>query len=193
MKAFLKRNAVILIAFSLPVILIVGVVLSTYIPSLFLSTNYDFVYTTCTDNGGYYSYNCREYLQQRYTVLNNKLIMKPELQYQDSDKDGVMDINEYTPRIFLHDTQKNQSKEITFEEAQQLSLNGLLSSPDGVTISDSYDRGAEFLFFYGGGSSYGHYLTKGKSRIKLNLINSTDTYYYENSFQFIGWVLPGRN
>lgn len=196
MKEFLKKNFAILLAFLLPIILIVVVALSAYIPSLFLSTDYNFVYTACTDGRDYYSYNCGNYLQKRYLVVGDKLVVSPVDTTVDSDKNGVPDFSEkYIDRIFLHDTKKNESREITLAEAQRLTLNGLLTSPDGVTVSNHYDgSGGGFFFIFGDGrSSYGYYLTKGKSRSKINLINSTEQYYYQNNFQFVGWVLPGRN
>ncbi len=130
--------------------------------------------------------------------MNNKLSLNNVDLTQDSNKDGVADFKQnYNTRIFLHDTKKNESREISLTEAQMLTLNNLLTSPDGVTVSSnySYNGGGDFLFLFGGGgrSSYGYYLTKGKSKSKLNLINNTDQYYYQNNFQFIGWILPGRN
>ena len=105
-----------------------------------------------------------------------------------------MILNKTTLLVFLHDTKKNESREITLAEAQMLTLNNLLTSPDGVTVSSNYSyNGGDFFPFSGGRSSYGYYLTQGKSKSKINLINSTDQYYYQNNFQFIGWVLPGRN
>ena len=77
-----------------------------------------------------------------------------------------------------------------------MKLSNLLTSPDGVTVSNnrSYNGGYDLFIFGGGGySSYGYYLTKGKSKRKLNLINDTDRYYYSNNFQFLGWVLPRGN
>jgi hypothetical protein len=193
---FIKKNFAILLAFILPIGFIAVVVLSTYLPSLFLSTSYNFIYTSCTDGTNYYySHNCNNYLQKRYAVVGNKLVANNVDPTLDSDNDKIPDINEnYPARIFLHDTKKNESREITFEDAQVLTLNNLLTSPDGVTVSSHYDRsGGDFFIFDGGSSSYGHYLTKGSSRSKINLINSTDQYYYRNNFQFIGWVLPGRD
>ncbi len=193
---FIKKNFAILLAFILPIVVIAAVALSVYLPSLFLSTSYNFVYTSCIDGTNYYSYNCDNYLQKRYSVVDNKLVANTVDPTLDSDNDKIPDINEnYTARIFLHDTEKNESREITLEEAQRLTLNSLLTSPDGVTVSSYYDRsGGDFFFIFGGGSSsYGYYLTKGKSKSKLNLINDTDQYHYRNNFQFIGWVLPGRN
>lgn len=194
---FLKKNFAILLAFILPIVLIVVVALSTYLPSLFLSTNYNFIYTSCTDGINYhYSYNCDNYLQKRYSVVGNKLVVNNIDPTWDSDRDKIPDINEsYGARIFLHDTAKNESREITLEEAQTLTLNSLITSPDGITVSSHYDRNrGEFFFIFGGGSSsYGYYLTKGKIKSKLNLINNTDQYYYQNNFQFVGWILSERN
>lgn len=194
---FIKKNFALLLAFILPIALIAVVALSAYLPSLFLSTKYNFVYTSCTDGTNYYySYNCDTYLQKRFSVVDGKLVSNDVDPALDSDRDGIPDINErYTARIFLHDTEKNESREITLEEAQALTFNDLLTSPDGVTVSSHYDRsGGDFFFIFdGGSSSYGYYLTKGKSRDRLNLINGSDQYYYRNNFQFVGWVLPGRN
>lgn len=203
MKDLIKKNFVIILAFLLPVALIVIIALSTYLPSLFLKTDYNFVYTSCTDGHNYYPYQCDSYLQKRYSVENNTLVQKPVDLTQDLNNDGKPDYNvqtasqvllpSYTDRIFLHDTEKNESREITLEEAKKLTLNSLLTSPDGVTVSSHYSRGGDFFPFGGGSSSYGYYLTKGNSRSKINLINSSEPYYYQNNFQFIGWVLPGRN
>lgn len=194
MKQFLKQNFAILLAFILPLILIVGVALSVYLPSASLSTNYNFVYSSCFGGTEYYSYQCDRYLQNRYSVVNGKIVLNTIDPKQDSDKNGVLDVNEtYTARLFLHDTQKNESKEIILKEAQMLTLNNLLTSPDGVTILSHYNQGGDFFIFGRGSSSYGYYLTKGKARVKLELINNSDQYYYQNNFQFLGWVLPGRN
>jgi hypothetical protein len=194
MKNFLKKNLALVLAFLLPIGLIVIVALTTYLPSLFISTDYNFVYVSCADSADYYADRCPSFLQKFYTVSDGKLVINQIDPTQDSDGDGVPDIKEsHSARFFLHDTKKNEGREITLEEAQTLSLNGLLTSPDGVTVSSRYDRGDEIFFVFGGSSSRGYYLTKGRSRDRLNLINDSDRYYYRDNFQFIGWILPGRN
>ncbi len=190
MKEFLKKNFAIVLAFALPVLLIAGITLSAYLPSLFLSTDYNFIYATCTD-GRYY--NCGAYLQKRYSVVNGRLVENPVDPDQYLD-DGIRDVNEQiTPRIFLHDTEKNESREISREEAQLLSLSNLLTSPDGVTVSSSYNRSPDIFFIFNTRSSYGYYLTKGRARSRLDLIHSDSRYYYPENFHFIGWVLPARS
>lgn len=195
MKEFLKKNFALVCAFALPILLIIIITLTTYLPSVFISTKYNFIYTVCFDGRNYYSYNCNDYLQKRYSVADDKLVINPIDTAQDLDKNGIPDYKQsYSDRIFLHDTEKNESREISLKEAQALSLSGLLTSPDNITVSSHYDRTPDEFFFFGGGSSsYGYYLTKGNNRSRINLINSVDPYYYQNNFQFIGWVLPGRN
>lgn len=193
MKEFIKKNFTILLAFALPIVLIVIVALSAYLPSLFISTNYNFVYISCTEGVDRYLYRC-DYLQERYSIVDDKLVVNLIDPEQDSDENKVSDNKEnYTARIFLHDNESNESREITLKEAQTLTLSSLLTSPDGITISSNYDRGSDFFFIFNGSSSYGYYLTKGKSKSKLNLINHGDRYYYQNNFKFIGWIVSEVN
>ncbi|MFA6256772.1 MAG: hypothetical protein WCT29_00470 [Candidatus Paceibacterota bacterium] len=197
MKEFIKKNFAILLAFILPVLLIVVVVLVTYIPSFFVDTNYNFIYVSCGDGNNYYSYNyeCAGLARQRYSVENNRLVINPVSPQEDIDTNKITNLSATlnNARIFLHNTEKNESREITLAEAQMLTLNGLITAPDGVTISSYYQQGDYIFPFGGSSSSYGYYLTKGKGKQKLNLVNTSDRYYYRDNFEFIGWVLPGRN
>jgi hypothetical protein len=198
MKEFIKKNFALLLAFSLPILLIIIVAFSTYLPSLFVSTHYNFIYATCVNNRNYsYSDNCNSYLQKYssyLSVVDNKLVVTPIDTTTDSNKDGISDFNKnFNIHIFLHDTLKNESREIPLEEAKSLNLSNLLTSPDGVTVSSNYSRGVDLFPFGGGPSYYGFYLSKGKGKSKLNLINNSDQYYYQNNFEFLGWVTPGRN
>ena len=195
MKEFIKKNFTILLAFALPIVLIVIVALSAYLPSLFISTKYNFVYIlSCTESVDRYLYRCENYLQERYSIVDDKLVVNLIDPERVSDENRVPTNKEnYTTRIFLHDNESNESREITLKEAQTLTLNSLLTSPDGITISSNYHRGSDFFFIFNGSSSYGYYLTKGKSKSKLNLINNGDRYYYQNNFKFIGWIVSEVN
>ncbi|MCA9364891.1 MAG: hypothetical protein KC736_03300 [Candidatus Moranbacteria bacterium] len=192
---FLRKNFIIVIAFALPIILIIAVALSAYLPSLFLSTQYNFIYMSCADTAGHYSYYrvCENHLKKSYPVIDGKLVVHetdPSTVFNEEKVD-----KNFTVHIFLHDTEKNESREITLEQARALTLNNLLTSPDGVTISGKYaDSAGGPLFLFGGGSqSYNQYLTKGRSHKKLNLINTPNNHYYLENFHFIGWVVPDKN
>ncbi len=172
MKDLIKKNFIIILAFLLPVALIVIIALSLYLPSLFLKTDYNFVYIAC--NSGT---SCDDSSKQGYIVENNSLV---QVDYNPS----------YTDRIFLHDTKKNEGREITLAEAKALTLNSSRTSPDDVTVS-SHRSGAGDFFPFGGSSSFGYYLRKGNSKSKINLIDYQ--FHYRYHFQFLGWVVPGRN
>ncbi len=200
MKEYIKQNLAVILAFLLPIGLIVVVGLTTYIPSHLLSTKYNFIYTSCTNGRDYYSYNCDTYLEKKYSVVNGALTENEVPKNVVNDDDFVNKNSstgnklQYNDRIFYHNTEKNESREITLEEAKKLKLSSLLTSPDGVNVSGYYSSGGGGSFlFSGNSSSYGYYLMKGKTKSKLNLINQSDVYYYQNNFQFVGWVLPGRN
>src|SRR5258705_4715180 len=121
MKEFIKKNFAILLAFALPLVLILIVTFGIYLPSLFVSTYYNFVYVSCANNNYYpYDYNCANYSQKRYSVVNNRLVMNPVDTTIDLNKDGIPDYTQSSnnARIFLHDTQKNESREISLAEAE---------------------------------------------------------------------------
>ena len=188
--AFLKKNFAIVLAFALPILLILGLAVYAYLPGVFLTTQYDFLYATCGDTVKNYPYNCQNYMNGLYKVVNGTIVVQPVNPTQDLDKNGLPDATENYPiRIFFHDTLKNESREITLADAQVFSLSGLLTSPDGVSVSDGYSRGSDFFIFGGGSSYYGYYLSKGRRQHRLHLINDNDHYYYNNNFKFLGWVL----
>jgi len=190
MGDFLRHHFAVVLAFALPLALIVIIAISVYIPPLFISTDYNFVYASC---GGVRYYDCDAYLQGRYTIVNNRLVLNEFNPLQDANRDGVPDAKDYSMRLFLHDTKKNESREIALAEVQTLSLSDLLTSPDGVTVAGKYSgRSRSFFLFFDSSDSYGYYLTKGKVWSKLNLITDGD-YYYQRNFKFVGWVSPGRN
>lgn len=190
MKEFLKKNFVIVLAFALPFVFLIIFVLSVYLRSFFLSTNYNFVYLVCDS----FNFSCRDLLKQ-YSVINGKIVISTINQTQNLNEKGITDIKEHdNVRIFLYDTKKYERQQITFKEAQELYLSEHLTSPDGFKISRLYDRDRDvFFFFFNFNSSYdGYYLVKGKIKRKLDLIDIAYP-FYSDYIKFIGWVLPGRN
>jgi hypothetical protein len=188
MQKFIKQNITLILAFLLPLLLIFVVAINAYFPSLFFKTDYNFVYSTCDEVSYGYEFGCESYAKSLYSIKNNQIIQNTVDRKQDSDSDGTPDVKEnYKVRLFLHNTEENESTEILLTQAQQMKFNSLLTSPDDVTIAGSYNSGSDF-FLFSNGSSYGYYLSKGKLKSKLNLIND-DRYYAQGNFHFIGWVL----
>jgi hypothetical protein len=191
----LRQHWAIVAAFVLPIAVIGVVALTTYVPGFFLSTNYNFLYAVCTEPADYhYSYTCTNYLSERFVIEGDTFVVRSINPMRDSDQDSVPDAQEgYGARIFLHDTSRNESREISIEEAQQLRFSSLRTSPDGVTVSPrQYRGGGDILFFDVGGSSYEYYLTKGNRRKRLNVFGYGDRYYYHENMYFMGWITPER-
>lgn len=178
------------IAFLLPLLFIVVVFVTSYIPSRNLSTEYDFVYATCNDNSVSYGVNCRNYLNSLYAVDDGVLNEQIVPRFLDSDLDRIPDVDEnYQTRLFFHDTDSNESREITLAEAQSFNLRDLITSPDGIAVEWKTPRSNSFFLFYDTRSSNGYYMTKGNVQKELNIVGRNERYYYPNNFIFIGWVL----
>jgi hypothetical protein len=190
MNKFIKNNLSLIVAFSLPIALILVVVVATYSPFSSVETGYNFIYSSCDNGTGGYSYGCLDHMKALFSVRDDKLVMNKINPNKDSDRDNIPDIEEnYHVRIFLHDTEKNESREVKFEEAKNYKIiSDTITSPDGVNVSGKYDRGPEVFPIIDTHSSYDYYLTKGKGRKKLNLINRDSRYYYRDNFRFIGWL-----
>jgi hypothetical protein len=188
MKKFISKNIHLILAFGIPLLLVLIVAIFVYMPSVFLKSNYDFIYISC-DEGSSYPYNCVDYVERKYSVKEGVLSINHINQNADYNNDGKPDFSkEYKIRFFLHDNKKNESREITEKEAQEFHLNDLITSPEGMSITNGYNGGASFYPVFNTKSSFNHYLTKGNNRKKLNLIVNNNS-YRRNNFQFIGWII----
>jgi len=185
-----KRAILLGVAFLLPLIFILVVFVTTYVPAQSLSTDFNFVYATCTEGRSPYSYYCSNHLQNRYDIENGRLIEKDLPADLDSDNDGVPDRDEnYQTRLFIHDTALDLSEEISLIEAQRFNLEDRLTSPDGVSVEWQYANGGNFFPFVRYSNRYGYYLTRGSAKRELNLVNQSQVPYYQNDFPFLGWIL----
>ncbi len=182
---FIRKN-IVAIAILIPIIFLAVVALYVYVPNRVVETDYDFVYATC-DGGSYYyeKTNCLEFINAHYKVADKKLTY--------TEPEAGSDFENFAKgkkvRIFKHDTEKNISKEITLAEVEKNELSDLVQSPDGVMLKWSYEGSGDFLFFDGGRSESGYYLMKDGKKMKMNTISSPDSYYNDNNFKLIGWVL----
>ncbi len=167
-----KKNIPLIVALSIPVLMIALIAVSIYLPAMLIKPKFNFVYSV----GGDYCY------QNRYSVKSGKIIeneiKKPE------ENNSCRNYRE--ARLFYYDVERNTSREITLDEATKLTVDDSLKSPDGFEIvSGSYSFD---IFFFSGSSYYDKYLKKGAYNRKLNITGPTS--YYD--FRFIGW-LRGKN
>lgn len=156
------------IAISIPVLTIVLIALSIYIPQFFTNPKYDFLYLV--DNSYYYE----------YTVNNGALIQNilPKNEYYRTSKE---------PQLFVYEVRNNRSKIISYEEAKNLTIDASNKSPDGYTIVNGSSDSEFFPFFFYTGTNYGTtYLKAGNFSKKIDLELDRGNYW---NFKFLGWII----
>jgi hypothetical protein len=170
---FIKKNTTMIVGISIPILMILFVAGSIYLPELFVQPKFNFLYVIGDD---YYYYN-----QYQYSVQNGKLvgseIQRPENQIYQPPREV---------KLYIYDVAKNESKEISFEEAKNLNLDSNTKSPDGFEVVYG-SRGEGFFpfFFWSERDDNTRYLKGHNVSKKLNLQLSGP--YYTN-FRFIGWI-----
>jgi hypothetical protein len=174
----LRKNLSLIIGLAIPVLMILFVAGSIYLPQFFVHPKHNFLYALGSGYNGQYE----------FTVENGKLT-KHTITYPDTYPKPQPAIE---PTLYVHDVVKNESREISFAETRKLHLSGLAESPDGFRVTRGRGGGGfGFPFFYDGDNDYnavylvGHGLSK-----KMNITRPGDTNYYYYDFRFIGWILP---
>ena len=171
------KNIPLIVGLSIPLAMIVFVAASIYLPRLWApQPKTNFLYSLST------SY----YPAKKYFVQNNKIAERDITYPQNTNySQSLGDV-----RLFLHDVVKNESQELSWEQAQNLLLNDRAVSPDGFEVVPG-SRGESFFFFFYDSADYSSLYLKGHHTAKkLNLykIGSEDYSYYNNHYRFIGWV-----
>ena len=162
-----KQNLSLIFGISIPILMIVFVALSIYIPRLFAEPpQYDFLYYV-TD-----THFASEHPESYYTVRQGYI------DFIDNNPDENF---EKRSRIFRHDVSENESFEMSYEDARYLELDASYESPDGYELVNSY--GGDILYI---DISYDELFLKGHNvSTEMNLFN-TNIYY--NQFNFLGWI-----
>jgi hypothetical protein len=168
-----KKHFTLIIGIAIPLVMILLVATSIYLPGFFVQPEFNFLYVTGEDRYWGYSYSVEDGpLTREYNV-----------------PDDDFDTARSELRLFIYDVTHNESREVTFEEAVQLQLDPDKESPDGFEVTYG-SRGENFLFMFGSYTDYNsQYLVgRGVSK-KLDLDVGADNSYY-GSFKFLGWILP---
>lgn len=171
----IKKNISLVLGISIPILMILFVAGSIYLPRLFApQPKFDFLYASGED----YYYGSA----QQYSVQNGRVI-KNEIKLSEKGKD--IPLPRVEPKFFVYDVMKNESREIFFDDAQKLNLDSRAQSPDGFEIVYG-SRGDGFFPFFSGTDYNARYLKGHAVSTKLNLQQSGP--YYNNNFRFLGWI-----
>ncbi|MFH1622181.1 MAG: hypothetical protein ABIA97_03575 [Candidatus Omnitrophota bacterium] len=170
----IKDNISLIVGLSIPLLMILFVGLSIYLPGLFVKPGYGFLYAS---GGDYHSI-------KQYAVKNGKII-EVEVNYPERFSGAKIE-----PKLYVYNVSKDNSWEISFEEAEKLNLDDSTKSPDGFeVVSGGY--GGDI--FYSRGGYYKKYIKGHNFSKELNLKTSStgsDSSYWSDyrSFKFIGWI-----
>lgn len=173
----IKKNITLVIGISIPILMILFVAGSIYLPGLFVKPHFNFLYVSGDDY--YNNYNN----WQQYSVQNDRLVKNEIKQPKDANNNPPRGES----KLYLYDVTKNESKEIAFADTQGLNLDPNIKSPDDFEVVYG-SRGEDFFpFFWSGGIDYNARYLKGHNvSKKLNLQLNGNQYYY--SFRFLGWI-----
>ena len=169
-----QKNISLIVGLAIPFLMIVLVAASIYLPGLFApQPKFNFLYVTDDD-----------YYQGHAYVIENGKLTKREVKYPEHYIPGVI-------RLFVHDVSANESKEVSFEEAQQLHLDPNVKSPDGYEVVYGSAEYGFFPLFFSGGRDYNSMYLKGHStskKLKLQTPSDGRYYYSRDRARFLGWI-----
>ena len=173
----IKDNLSLIFGISIPILMVIFVALSIYLPQMFVKPQYDFLYlignNSCYTGGNNI---------QIYSVQNGKVVKNvQDVAAQACITGRMMDL-----KIFFYDIKANQSKEVTFNDIENLNLDSSAQSPDGFEVVHGNNDGGVFPFYFYSGSDYDSRYIKGHSVSKKLNIQQEGSYYY--NFIFLGWV-----
>lgn len=162
-----KHNISLILGFSIPILMIVFVAASIYIPGIFSQPKYNFLYVSDTYYGRSY-----------YSVNEGKIAQLPQ------PTPDYYNAPLVPPQLYVHDVAANKSRPISYEEALKLDLDPNLKSPDGYQIERGRSGGG--LLFYSNADYNSQYIVGNNVSKKLDL--NKDSTVYSADFRFLGWI-----
>lgn len=171
------KNVVLWVALAIPVLMVLFVAGSIYIPQRGIEPpTHDFIYTLRNYSDGY-----------EYSVGADGKMVRDKLPQENFPKTTPAGVANAPTRFFRHDVQTNTSEELAFEAVASLRLDNTNTSPDGYELRRGGQGGGVFPFIFSEGNYDDQFLVKGNRSIKLKLKKITDPYY--SPFQFMGWII----
>jgi len=178
----MRKNLPVIVAIVLPILVVVGVLISIYLPTVGLQPGYNLVIASNNDKA--WSYYDEE---ARYVVVGQK-IQRLDLKKQENSKNIGPAPESQISRLYIYDFDKEQIQEITYEEAQNLSIIKAGNvSPDGYRAI--YSQGGNnlgiFEIFGGYSRDYGLVISKNGKSIFKKIDELWNNYY---GTEILGWI-----
>lgn len=169
----IKKNISLIVGIAIPIVMILFVAGSIYLPGLFSHPQYDFLYET--GSGDYY------YGRGQYSVQTARLVKNEFPPSNDPYRQPPADA-----KLFVYDVRENKSTEVSFEAAQQLMLDSSPKSPDSFEVVSGSRDGDFFPFMFYNERDYNARYLKGHAASKKLDLQLSGSYY--DNFHFLGWI-----
>lgn len=174
-----KSNVALILGIAIPLVVIILVAIFAYIPRTSIDPKYDFLY--------YFRDYTKQYCVSDgfYTVAKGKIKISDVVVPKGSE--CRYDLETDPPKIYRYDAEKGGHYQISFEDAQKLTLDNNVISPDGLSVrrGDYYNAGI-FEIFGGTNRNYNQINLVNNSGDTTPIEIGTSNYY---DFVFIGWVI----
>lgn len=173
---FIRKNAPLIIGLCIPLLLIIVLAVTIYLPIILHKPQYSFLYVS-----GENVYAGNSTMQ----VQDGKLVKSAPYYYSGYEsgyKSGSM------PELYVYDVKSNRSTPIDFEQAKTLRLDPARVSPDGYEMKNLSSVSGVFFPYFWHDSDYGTYIVGHNSSRKLTIQSGSSQYY--NSILFLGWIIP---
>lgn len=195
---------VVRMLFAMPAVLFLAVLTIFYVPQLFASPQYDFVYAVCKERSCNKSYTIGENGKLMRTLDVDKATEKIQLRDSLRESDGERSFGGVSIDMhrlgqeddsveFYRYRQKNGASErLTMAEVNQLGLKIGDESPDGYRLHERRDgdSGGAFVFY---GSSLDRVWRLQKDWLYRPVsLGGNQLGYYTNEIKVVGWVNDGK-
>lgn len=155
------------IGLSIPLILVLLIFFSIYIPKLRFHPQYNFIYSL---NEKSYDPKCKAFL-----IKDGKL----------TEQIVASTCGDTT--LYYYDIKQNTSQPVSYEQARQYTLDANPDSPDGYRVFKDNGGSGFFPLFYDNTQSI--YLSGHGVSGRVNIPKkSPGNYQFYYAFQFLGWV-----
>lgn len=169
-----KKNISLVIGISIPILMILLVAGSIYLPGVFIQPQYDFVYASGNDH----------YRGLVWYSVRDGVLTKDERAFTEEEKDALRHSDSH---IYVYNVTRDESREISFEEAQRLRLDARTESPDGFEVVHGTHSEGIFPFFISSATDYRTvYLTGHNVSRKVDVPSYGSS--YGSDFLFLGWI-----
>jgi hypothetical protein len=177
---YIKKNLSLLLGITLPIVMILLVAASIYLPAMlpaiFKPPQYNFLYSL----GSGSAYFVQDGKLQLVSVKAAKNLAKTAAISTAVEKPAQSIKKE---KFFIYEVKHNKNTALSFKEAQALHLDTNPQSIDGFSVIKN--SGHEFLF-WSSGDCCSFYIKNTYLAKRLHIANSPMNYL--NDFHFIGWI-----